>query len=307
MSIFFKCFPWSLIKNFKRSHYLKVHMETHDPHRKHPYPCQYGGCDGRFARRVDLNRHVQSVSSYQSHAEQKRFNANNRAFGPMYLRQASDWTDLATDLYNTLKGSNGKRQTSNDFDPSVTGQNTDMAISAIRCSDYLASNPNAQADVFENIWDSFRDISLYGGLGNTGNADACATWKVRSNERPPLPFNVETKTGIQFVNTRYDPVTPLGAAQDSMKSFAKSGLIISDEAGHCSGQQGGAVDLANLMKAYFDTGKVVGDQPGQPRELCTEAPVLFQFQPAVRLVQKYSYFSPVFNILTLRLHCINVS
>lgn len=49
-------------KLFSRSYNLKAHMDTHNPNRKHPFKCEWGGCDKCFARRTDLVRHEQSVS-----------------------------------------------------------------------------------------------------------------------------------------------------------------------------------------------------------------------------------------------------
>ncbi|RMY33959.1 hypothetical protein D0865_14315 [Hortaea werneckii] len=48
-------------KLFQRSYNLKAHLETHDPNRPQPNPCQYPGCNKRFVRRTDLVRHEQSV------------------------------------------------------------------------------------------------------------------------------------------------------------------------------------------------------------------------------------------------------
>lgn len=209
-----------------------------------------------------LERYRTYVSSLTT---SPRFGANQRIFDPMYLKNAADWTALATDLYKTLSTPNKKRQNDDTFSPNVTNQNTDSAISAIRCTDYQNSNANVQAAEFRRIEQAWTNASFFGGLAGTANADTCAAWNVRANEQPPLPFDVETKNGIQFVNTRYDPVTPLGAALESMKGFKGSGLIISDEAGHCTGKQGGAEGLTTLMRTYFNTGTVVGKD--SPKEL----------------------------------------
>jgi hypothetical protein len=50
-------------KPFQRAYNLKAHMETHDRSRPHPHGCEYYGCEKRFVRRTDLQRHEQSVSS----------------------------------------------------------------------------------------------------------------------------------------------------------------------------------------------------------------------------------------------------
>ena len=51
-------------KLFQRHYNLQAHMETHNPHRTQPNPCQYPGCEQRFRRRTDLARHESSVSAY---------------------------------------------------------------------------------------------------------------------------------------------------------------------------------------------------------------------------------------------------
>ncbi|OZJ04420.1 hypothetical protein BZG36_02900 [Bifiguratus adelaidae] len=46
-------------KVFSRLFNLNTHVETHNPHRNKPYPCNY--CDKSFARKHDLHRHEGSV------------------------------------------------------------------------------------------------------------------------------------------------------------------------------------------------------------------------------------------------------
>ena len=52
-------------KLFKRSYNWKSHMETHNPERKYPHPCNamVGNqpCSKKFQRKTDLDRHVDSV------------------------------------------------------------------------------------------------------------------------------------------------------------------------------------------------------------------------------------------------------
>jgi len=49
---------------FQRTYNLKAHKETHDPARKVPFDCNVQGCNKRFVRRTDLERHFQSVSAF---------------------------------------------------------------------------------------------------------------------------------------------------------------------------------------------------------------------------------------------------
>lgn len=46
---------------FARTFNYNTHMATHDPNRQRPFVCKHSGCDKRFYRQTDLNRHDQSV------------------------------------------------------------------------------------------------------------------------------------------------------------------------------------------------------------------------------------------------------
>lgn len=51
---------------FRRSYNWKSHMDIHNPVRKYPHPCQEPGCQKKFTRKTDLDRHHESVSHIYS-------------------------------------------------------------------------------------------------------------------------------------------------------------------------------------------------------------------------------------------------
>lgn len=53
-------------KLFQRNYNLKTHMDIHNPRRDKPNLCEHVGCDKKFVRRTDLQRHEQTVSSLSS-------------------------------------------------------------------------------------------------------------------------------------------------------------------------------------------------------------------------------------------------
>ncbi|KAI9732110.1 MAG: hypothetical protein M1834_004206 [Cirrosporium novae-zelandiae] len=48
-----------------RSFNLRMHMQTHDPDRKKPFECPDEGCEAKFSRRADLDRHLKTEVSFE--------------------------------------------------------------------------------------------------------------------------------------------------------------------------------------------------------------------------------------------------
>lgn len=57
----FQCEVKGCGKLFKHKHNYKAHMLTHDGKRQYPFPCPIDGCNRKFIRKTDLQRHNQSV------------------------------------------------------------------------------------------------------------------------------------------------------------------------------------------------------------------------------------------------------
>ena len=54
-------------KLFRRTYNFKCHLTTHETHRTQPHVCGAPGCQRKFVRKSDLNRHEQTVSFVANH------------------------------------------------------------------------------------------------------------------------------------------------------------------------------------------------------------------------------------------------
>ena len=81
----------------------------------------------------------------------------------------------------------------------------------------------------------------------------CANWKIRASYKFDGPFGSNTSHPILFVSNTADPVTPLRSGRVMSSKFPSSGLLINDQAGHCSFS---ATNLCAFekIKQYFQTG-----------------------------------------------------
>ncbi|KAF2030923.1 alpha/beta-hydrolase [Setomelanomma holmii] len=129
---------------------------------------------------------------------------------------------------------------------------TPLALQGITCADYI---PKLEASVsnFKAWRDLWISTSKYGGdQAFLTTLYMCSLWQNDAKEKFAGPYtNVETKSPILFVNTQYDPVTPLISAQNSSAGFLKSRVLVSSGGGHCSVQQP-STELDAAIKQYFD-------------------------------------------------------
>lgn len=81
----------------------------------------------------------------------------------------------------------------------------------------------------------------------------CANWKIRASYKFDERFGGNTSHPILFISNTADPVTPLRSGRIMSSKFPNSGLLINDQAGHCSfsAPNGCALDR---IREYFQTG-----------------------------------------------------
>lgn len=113
-----------------------------------------------------------------------------------------------------------------------SGIETDMTLAAVTCGDWVV-NPEASVETFKDWRDTWRATSRYGGdLALLSTLYQCSLWKNDAKEKYTGPFaNIKTKNPILFINTPYDPVTPLASAKNSSASFVNSRLLVSSGGG----------------------------------------------------------------------------
>jgi hypothetical protein len=81
----------------------------------------------------------------------------------------------------------------------------------------------------------------------------CANWKIRASYKFDGPFGSNTSHPILFVSNTADPVTPLRSGRVMSSKFPESGLLINDQAGHCSFSAKNLCAFEKI-KQYFQTG-----------------------------------------------------
>ncbi|KAJ4329878.1 hypothetical protein N0V87_010490 [Didymella glomerata] len=133
-------------------------------------------------------------------------------------------------------------------------ESTPEAISGIQCSDKITRFPYGSPENFKKWQEEYRAVTKY-AYDTSGNNDLqCSVWKTTAKERFDVPQSgINTANHILFVNTAYDPVTPLISAVNSAKSFTKSLVLKSSGVGHCSNVNPSQA-LDDAVKEYMATG-----------------------------------------------------
>jgi hypothetical protein len=109
---------------------------------------------------------------------------------------------------------------------------TDTALAGITCGDWIVK-PAASVASFKEWLGIWQSTSKYGGdQALLTTLYQCSLWKNDAKEKFSGSFtNVKTKNPILFINTLYDPVTPLISAQNSSAGFIGSRLLVSTGGG----------------------------------------------------------------------------
>lgn len=121
-----------------------------------------------------------------------------------------------------------------DWTPYYVENKTDIPLVGITCGDVVERQMGSEAN-FKSWLAIYEKTSKYGGDIAINILYSCSVWAYDAKEKFTGPFsNIRTKNPILFVNTQYDPVTPLISAQNSAKGFvgarvlASSGVGVSD-------------------------------------------------------------------------------
>lgn len=149
-------------------------------------------------------------------------------------------------------------------DHKLSGIN-DVPTFAILCADSVDQS-SLTIKGFTEYWHHLQSMSSAAGDIWSSLLMKCAAWKIRANYKFDGPYGGNTSHPILFVSNTADPVTPLNSGRIMHSKFSNSGLLVNDQAGHCS------FSTTNLcayekIRTYFQTGKLP-----TPNTICLPPP-----------------------------------
>lgn len=112
-----------------------------------------------------------------------------------------------------------------------TASGGDLSLLAISSGDVVNRVPGSTAN-YQKWLAEYEAVSKYGGDIAIFNQLFSSTWLVQAKEVYKGPFSgIKTRHPILFVNTLYDPVTPLVSARNSSAGFVGSRILVSSGVG----------------------------------------------------------------------------
>ncbi|WP_439658887.1 alpha/beta hydrolase [Lentzea sp. HUAS TT2] len=104
-------------------------------------------------------------------------------------------------------------------------------FNAVQCSD---SNFPRDPAAYSKYGRSEDQRVPYWGRAVVFDMMACAFWQGRDDDRYTGPWNRWTSAPILFINSRFDPSTPLHGARDGAAEMARTGFLTVEGYGHTS-------------------------------------------------------------------------
>jgi len=107
-----------------------------------------------------------------------------------------------------------------------------QALNGITCGDVI-QRPSPSVANFKRWKAIYQRTSKYAGDGGLlTTLYQCSLWKNEAKEKFTSSFsNIATLNPILFINTQYDPVTPLISAQNSAMGFRGARVLVSSGMG----------------------------------------------------------------------------
>lgn len=136
---------------------------------------------------------------------------------------------------------------------------------AILCTDSVDQS-KLTIDEFAEYWHLLQSMSSAAGDIWSMLTLKCAAWKIRASYKFDGPYGGNTSHPLLFVSNTADPVTPLNSGRIMHSKFPNSGLLVNDQAGHCSFS---ATNMCayEKIRTYFQTGALP-----TPNTLCIPPP-----------------------------------
>jgi pimeloyl-ACP methyl ester carboxylesterase len=138
-------------------------------------------------------------------------------------------------------------------EPNIDGS-TFTPTFAVLCSDSI-DETSLDIKEFAEYWDLLEGLSPAAGAIWSMLRMRCASWKIKASYKYEGPFGRNTSSPILFVSNTADPVTPLRSGRLMHSLFPNSGILVLDQAGHCS-ISALNVCIVNHIKSYFQTGEL---------------------------------------------------
>lgn len=155
------------------------------------------------------------------------------------LYNPSDWPDFAAKLVQAYSNAKvAKRQDKAPFDPQTAKaaeKAQTQALPAIACGDWQKPGMSSFED-YKNWLQLYNKTSVYAGdtAGSLVNLYTCGRWPTKAKERFSGSFSgISTRKPVLFVQTMYDPITPMASALNSSSGFIDSGVLRSSGTGVC--------------------------------------------------------------------------
>lgn len=173
----------------------------------------------------------------------------------------------------------------------------DVPTFAILCADSV-DQTNLTIDEFAEYWHLLQSMSSAAGDIWASLSMKCAAWKIRANYKFDGPYGGDTSHPILFVSNTADPVTPLNSGRIMHSKFSNSGLLVNDQAGHCSFS---ATNMCayEKIKTYFQTGTLP-----TPNTLCIPPPSAYSLNSTD---PKSPFYDPTLGIGTRISESLEVS
>lgn len=142
------------------------------------------------------------------------------------MAQPDTWQDLARVLQGVWEAPASLTASAADYT-----SNRFEAFNAVQCSD---SDFPRDAATYTKYGKSEDQRVPYWGRAIVFDMMACAFWQGRDDDRYTGPWNRWTSAPILFINSRFDPSTPLHGARDGAAEMARTGFLTVEGYGHTS-------------------------------------------------------------------------
>lgn len=123
---------------------------------------------------------------------------------------------------------------------------------AFLCNDGVDAT-HMTIDDFAAYWQQLEAVSPSAGAIWSSLMMRCTSWHIKPAYKYTGSYGGNTSHPILYLSNTADPVTPLRSARIMHAKFGNSGILVSDQAGHCSGIQP-TLCVLNHVKMYFQTG-----------------------------------------------------
>lgn len=145
---------------------------------------------------------------------------------------------------------------------------------AIRCGDGRFGGVNLTVSDMEAIledYDPYDEKFLLEVVA--ANVKSCANWPQRAKEIYSGNFNVQTKHGILYINSPYDPITPYSSAEKASALFPGSVILTHNGYGHSS-----IADYSTCTLGYYRSYMRDGTLPAVGTECQANIPLFSSFE-----------------------------